>query len=268
MRLPFFICTLGLWSMLLLPTAKGAAIASPLSGAHAHNDYEHVRPLFDALDQGFCSVEADIHLVNGKLLVAHALSATRPERTLERLYLDPLRDRVKANHGRVYPQVPDFTLLIDVKTDAESTYRVLRGVLHRYRSVLTEFKSTETRRGPITVILSGERPIQTLSRERVRWCAIDGRLPDLETNPSVHLVPWVSSSWLDAFSWRGEGEISPAEALKLRELVSKAHAQGRRVRFWGTADDPRGWQVLHQAGVDLLNADDLSALRNFILANP
>ena len=30
-------------------------------------------PLFDALEQGFCSVEADIHLVDGKLLVAHDL---------------------------------------------------------------------------------------------------------------------------------------------------------------------------------------------------
>ena len=258
-------------SVLTAVTAWGADQApgvSPLVSAHSHNDYEHVRPLFDALDQGFCSVEADIHLVNGKLLVAHDLSATRPDRTLEKLYLDPLRDRVKANRGRVYPEVPDFTLMIDVKTDAESTYRVLRQVLRRYRSILTEFTSDETRRRPITVIISGERAIETMRLEKVRWCGVDGRLPDLETNPSVHLVPWVSNAWLDVFKWRGEGEIPAAEALKLREIVSKAHAQGRRVRFWGTGDNPRGWQVLHAAGVDLLNADDLPALRAFILANP
>lgn len=43
----------------------------PLVHAHAHDDYEHKRPLFDALDRGFCSVEADVHLVDGQLLVAH-----------------------------------------------------------------------------------------------------------------------------------------------------------------------------------------------------
>src|SRR5690349_20625285 len=43
---------------------------NPLVQVHAHNDYEHPHPLFDALAQGFCSVEADIHLVNGHLLVA------------------------------------------------------------------------------------------------------------------------------------------------------------------------------------------------------
>ena len=43
----------------------------PLERAHAHNDYEHERPLLDALDHGFCSVEADIVLSEGELLVAH-----------------------------------------------------------------------------------------------------------------------------------------------------------------------------------------------------
>jgi hypothetical protein len=36
---------------------------------------EHTRPLLDALDQGFCSVEADIWLSKEGLLVAHTPSA-------------------------------------------------------------------------------------------------------------------------------------------------------------------------------------------------
>jgi hypothetical protein len=57
-----------------MPTRVGvvlvAAAPVPLTRAHAHNDYLHARPLFDALDHGFCSVEADVWLVDGKLLVA------------------------------------------------------------------------------------------------------------------------------------------------------------------------------------------------------
>ena len=62
----------------------GAASASegrhwprPLWRAHAHNDYEHPRPLLDALDHRFGSVEADIYLVDGQLLVTPRTS-TRP----------------------------------------------------------------------------------------------------------------------------------------------------------------------------------------------
>ena len=56
---------------LVFAWASLAAEPTPLVHAHAHNDYEHKRPLFDALEQGFCSVEADVWLVEGKLLVAH-----------------------------------------------------------------------------------------------------------------------------------------------------------------------------------------------------
>src|SRR4051812_48862087 len=75
------------------PTAGPTTRPIPLVHAHAHNDYEHPRPLLDALDCGFCSVEADVHLVGGRLLVAHDAAHLRPARTLQSLYLDPLHDR-------------------------------------------------------------------------------------------------------------------------------------------------------------------------------
>src|SRR3954449_1783813 len=87
---------------LLTLVAKPQAAAEPLARAHAHNDYEHKRPLLDALDCGFNSVEADIWLVKGQLLVAHTPVDWNTDRTLEKLYLDPLRERAKANGGKVY----------------------------------------------------------------------------------------------------------------------------------------------------------------------
>lgn len=51
-----------------------ASSASPQAvhrRAHAHNDYAHDRPLHAAIENGFCSVEADIFLINGQLLVGH-----------------------------------------------------------------------------------------------------------------------------------------------------------------------------------------------------
>ena len=53
---------------------------APLWRAHAHNDYEHPRPLFDALDHRFGSVEADIYLVGDQLLVAHDPENLDPSR--------------------------------------------------------------------------------------------------------------------------------------------------------------------------------------------
>src|SRR5437764_12337196 len=98
----------------------------PLIHCHAHNDYEHPHPFFDAATCGFCSFEADINLVDGKLLVAHSRAAVRPERTLESLYLDPMKKQIESNGGRLYRNGPPVWLLIDVKGDADATYMVSR----------------------------------------------------------------------------------------------------------------------------------------------
>ncbi|HEY3560402.1 MAG TPA: glycerophosphodiester phosphodiesterase family protein, partial [Kribbella sp.] len=50
-----------------LPKAYEAPALRALPSAHAHNDYDHRRPLQDALDRGFNSVEADVWLVDGEL---------------------------------------------------------------------------------------------------------------------------------------------------------------------------------------------------------
>ena len=117
------VSSLALAMSLLTATAIGqkAVLPAALPRAHAHNDYRHARPLLDALDHGFGSVEADVFLVDGRLLVGHARSELRPKRTLEALYLEPLRRRVRKHGGRVYPDCPTFTLLIDVKTDGSKT---------------------------------------------------------------------------------------------------------------------------------------------------
>src|SRR5918997_5705541 len=116
----------------------------PLERAHAHNDYEHERPLYDALDNGFKSVEADIWLIDGELVVSHddpQLSTTAPPKgTLESLYLEPLRRQIKANGGTVYQGDPDyFTLLIDIKSEDVATYLALHEELRKYRAMLTKF---------------------------------------------------------------------------------------------------------------------------------
>jgi len=251
----------------MLPVlAAGQAPATPpaLTRAHAHNDYEHARPLFDALDQGFASVEADVWLVDGQLLVAHDREAVQPGRTLESLYLDPLRDRVAASGGRVYRTGEPFLLWIDVKSEADATYVALRPVLARYAAMLTRFRSEGLTPGAVTVVISGNRARDAMSHETDRLAAIDGRLTDLEENPPSGLVPVVSDNWQDVFTWRGQGPLSPDERDKLAAIVARAHGQGRTIRFWAIPDTPAGWAACLEAGVDLINTDDLAGLRAFL----
>ncbi|MEU9692131.1 phosphatidylinositol-specific phospholipase C/glycerophosphodiester phosphodiesterase family protein [Amycolatopsis japonica] len=262
-------------SLATAPASAHERGVKPLPQAHSHNDYEHTRPLQDALDQGFTSVEADIYLVDGQLLVAHDLADTRPDRTLESLYLEPLRKRVLANHGvGVYRQRAEFQLLIDVKGDANSTYAALEKRLYdpRYSFLFSLYAFGHVKKRAVTAVISGGRPKDVMLGQKFRLAFYDGRVKDqndLGIGSDPRVTPLVSDSWTGLFTWTGAGPFPAEERAKLHDLVKRAHAAGQRVRFWATPDAAGPgrdalWKELVAAGVDHLNTDDLPGLANFL----
>lgn len=249
------------------PTTPGPA---PLLNAHAHNDYAHDRPLFDALDHGFTSVEADIHLVDGDLFVAHDSDEIKPDRTLRSLYLEPLKKRIAKNSGRVYPNGPQFTLFIDIKTQSVATYKVLSKMLTEYKNIITSFDSNGRNDKAIIVYVSGNRPRALMESQTIRYAGYDGRLSDLQSDAPATLIPIISDRWPSHFSYKGSGPMPQQQLQKLKTIVETAHKKGRIVRFWATPDIPSPerqnlWRQLLTNGVDLLNTDDLPGLQKFLL---
>lgn len=262
----FAVClsTILLLSIAQCASAQTVASARPLLKAHAHNDYLHERPLLDALKHGFCSIEADIFLVDGQLLVAHSFVELRPDRTLEKLYLQPLRERVRQHNGHVYPNETPFTLLIDIKKDGVKTYKALSELLQKYNDVFSHNANGERQERAVTAIISGDRPIKEINADESHIAGIDGRMADIDSDVPVRQMPLISDNWRKHFRWAGKGEIPADEATKLKEIVQKVHAKGRRLRFWATPDTPAAWKVLNDANVDLINTDDLPGLAEFL----
>lgn len=237
----------------------------PLMNVHAHNDYVHHRPLFDALDHGFASVEADIHLVNGQLLVAHDRDKVKPDVTLRSLYLDPLRARAKKFGGRIYPNGdPTFYLLIDTKSDANETWLVLRKVLAKYSDLLTKFHGKKVTRKAVTVVLTGNRPRELLPKESTRLAGLDAQMPDLDKPNPDFIFLWMSEDWKHFFKWNGKGAFPVDERSRLLDIVAKAHERNMKVRFWDSPQSTNFWRELRDDGVDLLNVDDLARAEKFL----
>lgn len=263
----------GTWVLLLLaagPLGASRGDVVPLLHAHAHNDYLHDPPLGKALAHGFASVEADVFLVGDKLCVAHEPNKVTPQRTLQSLYLDPLRQRVKENGGRVYRDSPRFLLLIDLKTKAEPTYQRLHEILAGYEDMLTAFDAQGRKDRAVTVIVSGNRPLELMQSQPIRYAGYDGRLTDVDSGTSAEVIAMISDTWAKGFTWKGQGPMPVGEREKLNDIVRKAHAKGRLVRFWATPDAPSPareavWRELLTAGVDLLNTDDLPGLQEYLL---
>jgi hypothetical protein len=159
-----------------------ANVKQPLM-CHSHNDYWRREPLFDALRAGCTGVEADLWHFDDELYVAHTISGVRRNRTLQNMYLDPLKEILdrqntmpeflaqaveESTHRRngVFDAHPkqSLVLLIDFKNDPEVTWTKVSDALSyfRERRFLTYYDGTSVVAGPLTVVVSGEAPFERI----------------------------------------------------------------------------------------------------------
>lgn len=241
---------------------NGMSQNMPLPNAHAHNDYESSRPLLNALENGFTSIEADVHLVEGKLYVSHDRPGVlNDDMLLENLYLKPLLQIAEERDGQIYPgyEAPVF-LMIDFKTEAEDTYKALRSLVAPYRSILC--RASEQHGRAVKIFISGNRPVERILSNREGYVALDGRPEDLAKNIDPALMPVISQSYESLNVADGKKSSGKTEAIKT--LVMKAHHEGKKVRLWGAPDDETTWQHLLDLGVDLINTDKVEEFSLFM----
>lgn len=237
--------------------------------AHAHNDYLHERPLFDALENGFRSIEADVFSIGDSLYVAHDRKDIKPGRTFRSLYLEPLKEYLSTEGGAIYGSASPLILLVDIKDNGMSTYSLLDRILHGFQDMLCQVKSGGYENGSVMVIVSGNRPIEYMKDQTLRFAFVDGRIKDLEKNYPWQLMPLISDRWGKHFSWRGKDGMPLKEREQLRTFVQEAHKGDQLIRFWATPDVPGRerdalWNELLDAGVDLINTDDLAGMRSYM----
>ncbi len=254
------------------PAPSGFAPLSPLSRAHAHNDYLHDRPLWDALGQGFTSVEADVWFRDGKLLLGHTVLGTASGRGVEDWYVKPLVAWVRAHGGAVFPGWGgQFTLLIDVKEHGAESLVALEAVLAKYPDVFWHLDGGREVPGPVRVVYSGERPTAAIVNSDPRFGSFDGHEGDLDSRESSTHFPLYSESW-SSWGWQGWGAMPSDQFTHLAQFAESASANGARSRLWGqpmafAEQRENVWKAQLDAGISLINADHLEHLREFLQAH-
>jgi Glycerophosphoryl diester phosphodiesterase family len=244
-------------SSFLLPPVMG----QPFPEAHAHNDYLHEHPLLDALANGFTSVEADVHLIHGEFVVAH----TRPlgnKKTLERLYLLPLTSILSQYDRHVFPGYEGpFYLMIDIKTDGDEAYDKLKNLFSQYLMLIPRPGYPQ-----VIVLLSGNRPVKKVMEDPTSPFALDGRPADLGKGYTVQKMPVISDTYKKWSEWNGKGNPKKADLEKIRRLAQQVHREGKRLRLWAIPDKENTWRALLDAGVDIINTDNLQGLSKLLKA--
>lgn len=233
---------------------------------HSHNDYTRKRPLLDALDNGFMSVEVDVFLRKGDIKVAHTSWGIKKKKNLKNLYLEPLRKRVKENGGSVYAgEDCEFVIMIDLKDNGPEIMQVLNEQLTEYAELFTSYGKGGKKQGPVRIVLSGGPSKDLVTQYDPRLMSMDEHVSGFDRKNNMALSPRVSARYGSIFNWSGNGPMPEEEQKLMKELVVNAHMYGKKVRFWATPANEAVWKAQLDAGVDWINVDDLAHFRKFYL---
>lgn len=233
------------------------AVLLPLSLAaqqpvilHSHNDYNRTAPFWEAYSQHCRSIEADVFLHEGQLLVGHEVEDLKPENSLLRMYVDPIVRTFHANGGKMWAGSDDrLMLLVELKSATEPT-------LTEVIKLLEQFPDVFCAPGAVQVAITGNVPAKEHFQDYPVWVGFDGDIRETYTWAQMERVALVSNSFrLFAKKWNGKGRMIDPELNAVTAAIEKVHSWGKPIRFWEAPEGTTAYFTFWKLGVDIINTD-------------
>lgn len=219
---------------------------------HSHNDYCRRAPFWQAYAQQVYSIEADVFLHDGQLLVGHDVEDLSPELTFEGMYVEPLVTLYKRNGGRAWKDSDEpIQLMVELKSETESTLRAVTALLDRYPEVF----DTAVNPDAVRIAVTGRVPAPEEFGNYPAYVLFDGEWDRNYTPAQLERIALVSANFQDYSQWNGKGSIIPVELAKIERIIERAHAWGKPVRFWGAPEGTTVYYTFYDLGIDYLNTD-------------
>lgn len=211
---------------------------------HSHNDYKQNIPFWKAFGAEVQSIEVDVFYKNGKLMVAHEEGEIEENKTLDRIYLNPLQEALDLNLSANR----SLQLLIDVKTDAYKTLDAIVASLKKYPSIISNKH--------VKIVISGNRPALEEYVDYPNYIYFDYQSLQPVTDTEVlDKIALVSVSFKNYSEWNGKGRLTSQDYNKVTEVIAQAHQLKKPFRFWATPDSKSAWKAFVNMGVDFINTD-------------
>lgn len=234
-------------------TCCGAAAAQPPVLIHLHNDYAQRVPFYQAYAQQVSSIEADVFLHDGQLLVGHDVEDLRADMTFEALYVEPIVTLFARNGGRAFRDSDQtLQLMVELKSETDPTLRAVAALLGRWPEVF----DPEVNPAAVRVAVTGRVPAPEAFDRYPRFLGFDGAWDADYTPEQLERIALISTNFRDFSQWNGKGTIIPAEKERLEQVIDRAHEQGKPVRFWNAPEGTTVYYTFYDMGIDYINTDN------------
>jgi len=246
-------------ALLAVAPSRDSCGRIPLLPAYSHNDYRNPHPLLDALAGGYRGAEADLFRVDTVLAIGHARRELRPLLTFARIYLEPLRERLR-RCGHVLPDSSVFLLTVELKEQDPRAFGLLLGQLRAYDDLF--HARAPGAKPPVAVVLVGWWPAPGATAPH--WPpylgaqVIVGAGGTVRGDTAALPIALITIDYGKAIDWSGRGPIPASRQAVVATARRLAVRYGVPLRVHHAPVDLRVYQWLLSEGVTLIGTTDLA----------
>lgn len=254
---------IGIFAILLIQMGYPQKNAKPIISSHNFNNKTE---LWESIGNGILNYQADVMYIYGKLYVTPTMpdSAGHKLPTLIDAYLYPLYNQFKKNKGEILPGYPgDVFLILNFTAQPLQVYKQLATEMRPFTEMLTFKVDGVNHPGKLRILIKDKAQLDKINSIKPGFLGLAGNMSDIDKNVDSYQMPLIEVDFSELTNWKGTGNIPFEDFIKIKDLVTKVHAQKKKISLINCPSNKTVADLIQTSKADFINSQEALRMAGF-----
>ncbi|MFA5329092.1 MAG: hypothetical protein WC384_14960 [Prolixibacteraceae bacterium] len=229
-------------------------------------DFTSQTELWESIGHGIFNFQADVMYIYGKIYVTQMMPDTENHKlpTLSEAYLYPLYNQFKKNGGEIIPGYSgDIFLILNFMAQPAQVYKQLSAEMRPFSDMLSFSLDGTEHPGKLSILIKDKNQFEKINSIKPGFLALVGTMSDIGKDVDSKKMPLIELDFTEITSWKGIGNIPFEDFTKIKDLVSKVHAQNKKISLINCPTYKTVADLILTAKVDFMNTADATRMAEY-----
>ena len=257
---------IGVFTLLIIQFAYSQKNAKPIISSRNFNTKAE---LWESIGNGILNYQADVMYIYGKLYVTPTMpdSAGHKLPTLTDAYLYPIYNQFKKNNSEILPGYSgDIFLILNFTAQPIQIYKQLAAEMRPFSDMLTYKVEGADHQGKLRILIKDKAQLDKINSIKPSFLGLVGNLSDIDKNIDSGQMPLIEVDFSQISSWKGTGNIPFEDFVKIKDMVTKVHAQKKKISLINCPSNKSVADLIQTSKADFINSPEALRMAGFFEA--
>lgn len=253
----------GFLTFLMVQLSYSQKNAKPIISS---DNFKDQSDLWESIGLGILNYQADVMYIYGNIYVTPQMpdSASHKLPTLTDAYLYPLYNQFKKYNGEIIPGYSgDLFLILNFTTQPVQIYKQLAAEMRPFSDMLTYKIGGTEHQGKLRILIKDETLLDKINSIKPSFLGLVGKMSDIDKKIDSVKMPLIEVDFDEITKWKGTGNIPFEDFIKIKDLVTKVHAQNKKISINNCPAYKTVADVIQTSKADFINTSDAIRMAEF-----